>query len=665
MISRFPCMIQTWRKTEQTIKTAIMFQKSDLETLRGFCKDETSFEGLLEWLGEREAERQDSFFNPETRLQKYFHHLPDAITLRDAQTGVILDVNAAYEAVTGRSAAEIIGSVESVRIKEQDDWQDLMAELRETGDIINSEYVVNTEDGRTRTLLITTLLVELAGRECVMTIGRDITAYAETRESLRQSETSYRLVVDHQREVICRYTPDLIFSFANAAYCRAFGSTPSDIVGTPVLDLIPPEHRDRVKSLAEKIITTGEAQAHSHETLHHDGTWRWYEWVDIPIFDDDGNIVEIQAVGRDNTELKNTEEQLHMLLRALPHTTMIVFDHSLRCRTAVGRALEPVGLLAEKLENTLFVNHLYDDPRMVAELQAQLFGVLAGQECVRDYRRGDLEFTLRAYPLMSEGINTAGILIIEDVTESRREEKRRLEYAIEKQRVKVITEFIENAKHEFRTPLAIIESSLYLAERSDDADKRSLAFEKARRQTFRMARLVDELVTMSRLDSTDQLQQEALNLNYAMRLVAAETQRRCFEKNIELVLELADDMPSIHGDYEEMVKALHELIDNAIVFTPEGGTIRICTLFDAEKVRFSIEDNGVGICEEDVQHIFERFYRIDRAHTTAGFGLGLSIVRSIVQRHGGEIVASSVLGEGTRFTVDLPRSNRRPALGWR
>jgi signal transduction histidine kinase len=256
---------------------------------------------------------------------------------------------------------------------------------------------------------------------------------------------------------------------------------------------------------------------------------------------------------------------------------------------------------------------------------------------------------------MRDENNTAGILIVEDVTESRKEEKRQLEFAIEKQRVKVITEFIENAKHEFRTPLAIIESSLYLAERAEDPEKRSKSYEKMRRQIHRIARLVDELVTMSRLDSSDLLQREPLNVNYAMRLVAAEAQLRCMEKGIELELLLAENMPSIHGNNSEIVQALHELIDNAINFTPAAGSIKLCTSFDAEHIYFHVSDSGIGIREEAIEHIFERFYRTDRAHTTAGFGLGLSIVRSIINRHHGQIHVESTPDEGTTFRVTLPR----------
>ncbi len=634
-----------------------MFHKNDLDTLRGFCKDEQAFEGLLEWLGEREAARQDSFFNPETRLQKYFQAFPDAILLSESTPdGRVLDVNAGYERLAGFSAAEVIGVPARTLWRYPDNRTSYLEALMKHGWLANQELEYVRKDGSTSTALISASLIELDGQQCVLVIGRDIHEYARTREELAQSERRYRQVVDHQSEVICRYTPEFRFSFANEAYCRAFGSNPDEIVGTNVLDLIPPEHRERVTTLANRILNTGEAQAHSHETLHKDGSWRWYEWVDHPIFDDSGKIVEIQAVGRDITEQKNAEDELHMLLKALPHTTVIVFDASLRCRTAVGRGLEPIGLLAENLEDSYFIHELYDDPRMAAELQAQLTGVLGGQECSRDYRRGGLEFALRAYPLMTDSNNTAGIVILEDVTESRKEERRRLDYAIEKQRVQVITEFIENAKHEFRTPLAIIESSLYIAERSDEDEKRSAAFEKARRQTFRLARLVDELVTMSRLDSSNLLQSEPLNLNYAMRLVAAETQKRCFENDIELELSLAENMPAIHGDNAEIIKALHELIDNAITFTPAGGKITIRTNFDAERVCFSIEDSGIGIRAEDKEHIFERFYRTDRAHTTAGFGLGLSITRSIINRHGGEITVRSTPGEGAIFVVEIPRN---------
>lgn len=633
-----------------------MFNKTDLGTIRGFCKDEDSFQQMLEWLGQREVERQDTAFNPQTRLQTIFRNFPDAIILSEARAGGrILDVNAAFERVTGYTAEEVIGLPAVSLWGEPGERVPYLDQLLTQGHAENIEIRYKHKDGTDSLALVSASLFTIDHQEYLLVIGRDISEYIAAREELQKSEERYRRIVEYQTEVICRYTADLRFSFANAAYCEAFGSTPQEIVGSPVLELIPPEHRHRVSTLAQTIIDTGEKQYHSHETLHKDGEWRWYEWVDIPIFDEQGNLVEIQAVGRDITEQKNAEDELKMLLKALPHTTVMIFDHALQCRTAVGRGLQPIGIFAEKLENTLLVNSFFRDERMAAEFKQQLFDVLEGKELARDYRRDGYVFAMRAYPLMREGLSVTGILILEDVTEARKEEKRRMDYELEKQRVRVITGFIEDAKHEFRTPLSIIESSLYLASKVKTEEKRDSAFRKARKQTERIVRLVDDLVTMARLDSSDVVQREAVNLNYVVRLVLDETGQRCFRNGIELDVTLSQEMPSIEGDANELVQVLQELIDNAIRFTPCDGRIEIATAFDADYVSFIIKDTGVGISLDERERIFDRFYRADSAHTTAGFGLGLSIARSIVERHNGTIAVTSEPGQGTSFEVKLAR----------
>lgn len=633
-----------------------MFNKADLETIRGFCKDEDSFQQMLHWMAEREGQRQNTAFNPETRLQTIFQNFPDAILLTEAKPGgCILDVNTAFERLTGFAAEKVIGLPGETLWGKPENRRSYVEELQAHGHVENLETLYKRKDNSHSLALVSAALVTIEGKECSLVIARDISEYATAREELQKSEERYRRIVEHQTEAICRYTPDLYYSFANKAYCDAFGSTPDEITGTSVLALIPPEHRHRVSALVQTIIETGKGQYQTQETLHKDGTWRWYEWMSSPIFDEQGKVVEIQAVGRDITDLKNAEDELKLLLKALPHTTVMIFDHMLNCRTALGRGVQPIGMTVEELENAPLADHFFQDSSQAAQFKQQLFSVLEGHELTRDYQRGDYIFAMRAYPLMREGRSATGILILEDVTETRKEEQRRINYEIEKQRVQVITQFIEEAKHEFRTPLSIIESSLYLASRVKEEEKRDAAFRKARRQTERILQLVDDLVTMARLDSSDLVDYDLINLNYAIRLLAEETQQRCLDKTIDLDLMLAADMPAIYGDYMELMQALKELIDNAIHFTPGGGNIEIATSFDAETVYVSIKDSGVGILPEEIERIFDRFYRADSAHTTAGFGLGLSIARSIVERHDGKIIVSSEPGQGASFDVRFSR----------
>ena len=116
--------------------------------------------------------------------------------------------------------------------------------------------------------------------------------------------------------------------------------------------------------------------------------------------------------------------------------------------------------------------------------------------------------------------------------------------------------------------------------------------------------------------------------------------------------------PGLHmdGDRSKLAQVLYNLTDNAIKYTPDGGKIAVTLSADAENLIWEVTDNGVGIPEEDQKHVFERFYRVDKARSreTGGTGLGLSIVRQLVHLHDGTVSVSSTPGQGTTFTVHLP-----------
>ena len=128
------------------------------------------------------------------------------------------------------------------------------------------------------------------------------------------------------------------------------------------------------------------------------------------------------------------------------------------------------------------------------------------------------------------------------------------------------------------------------------------------------------------------------------------------QRNQTLSGEVEDGL-TLMGDQSKLHQILYNLTDNAIKYSPDGGTIHVSLQEDGQDLVWRVRDNGVGIPEEDQDHIFERFYRVDKARSreTGGTGLGLSIVRQLVTMHGGQITVESAPGEGSEFIVRLPR----------
>ncbi len=254
-------------------------------------------------------------------------------------------------------------------------------------------------------------------------------------------------------------------------------------------------------------------------------------------------------------------------------------------------------------------------------------------------------------PLRDTNGQVIGLVgISRDITERKESEERALELAREKERVRLMSSFMHDASHDFRTPLATISTSLYLLLKSDDNQSREKHSKRIEQQITRLTRLIDGLNTMTWLDSQSQLELRSLDMNEMAHMLTAQHPR--------LQLDLAADLPSVQGDEHELYQALRHLVDNAVQFSPADKEIRLRTALEGSEILFEVRDSGAGIQPKDLPHIFERFYRADQSRSTdsGGIGLGLSIARKIVELHGGRIEVESVPGAGSLFRVVLPAS---------
>jgi signal transduction histidine kinase len=185
-------------------------------------------------------------------------------------------------------------------------------------------------------------------------------------------------------------------------------------------------------------------------------------------------------------------------------------------------------------------------------------------------------------------------------------------------------------------------------------------------QTERLGRLVDQLLDLSRLESGEvPLHLEPVALGRLVDRVLSEISVGRSVTDIELRAEISEVM-LVRADEERLHQVLFNLVDNAVRFTPPGGTVRVSAEPAGDRVEVSVTDTGVGIGAEHLPRLFERFYRADAARSRedgGGTGIGLAIARSIVEGHGGRIVATSEPGRGATFTFDLPVATAAATAG--
>ncbi|MEP6985244.1 MAG: ATP-binding protein, partial [Chloroflexota bacterium] len=259
------------------------------------------------------------------------------------------------------------------------------------------------------------------------------------------------------------------------------------------------------------------------------------------------------------------------------------------------------------------------------------------------------------------GTITGLIAVGRDITERKQLEAQSIELANKRERIVILQRFIDDMSHDFRTPLSIIRNSLYLLQRIDDAEKQQMYTQRAEQQISRLDTLLDELLQMKNLDAQEvQFDLKLTDINSLLAQLVHDYQPVALPKRITLEFVSADDACFAEIDHQEFIRAVAKLLDNAIAYTPEQGTVTIHTATQAGLAVISVQDSGIGIAKDDLPHIFERFYRADQARsTTSGSsGLGLSIVQKIVEAHNGIISVDSLVDQGSTFTLKLPVEER-------
>ena len=220
-------------------------------------------------------------------------------------------------------------------------------------------------------------------------------------------------------------------------------------------------------------------------------------------------------------------------------------------------------------------------------------------------------------------------------------------------------QFVSNASHELRTPLTtmkiMLETVMYQPEMPDDL--RMEFMQDMNHEIDRLTGIVTDLLTLTRMDNrNDKLQLETVDMSAmteeTIRLLAQNAEKR----HQQLYGNVTPGL-TMEGDRSKLNQILYNLTENAIKYTPDNGHVLVSLYEDNGNLIWKVKDDGVGIPEEDQAHIFERFYRVDKARSreTGGTGLGLSIVKQLVNMHGGTITVESKAGNGSVFTVVLPR----------
>ena len=511
----------------------------------------------------------------------------------------------------------------------------------------------------------------------IQSIVRDITERKQTENNLLKSELQYRTMIEILAEGVVLFEPDGSIVEFNQSALDILGLTEAQL-----RDELPRPDGWHTINADGKPITRQEHPSQITLATHKSLTkvllgvyrakddLRWVQVNSRPLFHDaeQMSLFGVLVSFADITEEKQardiiseSEEKFRRIFENAPLGVLIVAQPNAQIITSNTAFQSLTGYSDGELTalSIYDISHP-DDIDISRETITATLGTndISSQRIEKRYihKNGTVVWAsvTQTKIFSSQNNETFLLAIIEDITQRKLDEQARIDLVLERQRTQVLTSFIRDASHEFRTPLSIINTSLYLSSHTNDPIKQQKQYDKIATQTAHINALVDELLLMSRLDSVQQLETQNLNVGNILHQIEGRLLPKATEQHIRLKMHINYNLPpvAIHAEY--LVIAFMRLVENSIRYTEAGGEVTLNMYAKKNQVVITLNDTGIGIPPDELPKIFDRFFRLDDAHTTRGFGLGLSLAKRIIDLHGGKIDVESTLNKGTTFTISLP-----------
>lgn len=490
-----------------------------------------------------------------------------------------------------------------------------------------------------------------------------------TREALRQSEDKFSKIFHASPiAIVLSSTKDGRYIAVNDAFLRDTEYSREDIIGSNSTELgIWVNSEDRVEYRA---ILEEKGFAHNAEyTYRKKSGSLGVILISTEIVDIDGEPCFI-TLSRDITERNQTRaaliEEHNKFMALYNYLPAYVYIKDTDCRFVIcnnahlksmGKQTmdEVVGKTDFELFPLELAQYFYADEQKILQTQQPMIN---REERSLDAEGKEMWALTTKVPFHNQMGEIVGIVgITQDITERKQAQHQALQLALEEERSKLLAEFMQDAAHEFKTPLSTITSKAYMLLKSPDMKKRREAYDSLVNHVRIITQLVDYMLLTIRLNMESDFSRENTNLNEILQSIMAELQDEIENKSHELHLELDEQLPPIYANADNILIAISEILKNALKFTSPNGTITVSSRLEKEEIILEIRDTGIGMTGKVVDHIFDLFYRENEARTDRGFGLGLAIALKIIALHNGKIEVESEIGEGSLFRIKLPTIN--------
>ncbi len=486
--------------------------------------------------------------------------------------------------------------------------------------------------------------------------------------TLRRLKDRYRAMVMDQNELICRFDPEGRITFVNDAYCRYFGVDYREIYGTTFLPNIHEDDTPLVRDHFANLTQLDPEKTIEYRVILPGGKISWQQWSGRALFDQQGNVVECQAVGRDITRLKEAEKNLESELKmrqlfmdALPCVAMLLRYHT-REIVASNKAAKAVGAVPGKCCHAAWLKKESPcswclAPKLWQGGEAQhaqfwaedthwdAYWIPVAEDLYLHYAFDDTEYQKNKVAL--EKVHAELERRVEERTVELQESHQQL---LHSEKLAAVGKLSASIAHEFNNPLQSVMTVIKGIERYVPlAEKEKELVALALQECRRMKNLIINLGDFHRPTTGKAVPVDCHSLLDALLLLS----KKDFQiRNITVVKKFQVTLPPVIAVADQLKQVFLNLLNNAADACEGSGLITLTTERQGQQVWIDIEDNGSGIAPDQISLIFDPFFTTKAGRK--GSGLGLSVSYGIIKKHGGRIEVRSELGQGAKFSVRLP-----------
>ncbi len=489
------------------------------------------------------------------------------------------------------------------------------------------------------------------------------------KQKLDETKRQYQAVVEDQTEMISRHLSDGTRTFVNDSYCTYHGENREQLIGQSVYAELAEDDLKRLKDIYNSLTAEKPSSEYEISFAGPNGEMIWQVWTKRAIFNESGQAIEYQSVGRDVSAHKRTETLNARLGRIVEQSLneIYVFDaETLYFLQANHGAQANLGYSMAELHE---LTPLDIKPNITHEMFEQIIGPLRDGteekimfEAVHR-RKGGSEYDAEIHlQLIKSETPQVFVAIIKDISEHKRAEELLRSALVEAERAnRAKSEFLATMSHEFRTPLnAILGFSEMLRAQyfGPLGAKNYHEYAKDIHDSGKhMLELVNDVLDIAAIEAGKRsLYKEGLSVVELLENCVRNFEKAASKKGVGLSINVPKRLPSLYADRRSSIQIIHNLLSNAVKFTNQNGVVSISASVADRDIEIKVVDSGIGIPSEQLPGVTEPFVQMDSNPHTAeeGTGLGLSIVKSLVEAHNGTLAIDSVVGKGTSVTVMLP-----------